>query len=157
MSWPPSYDESYRPQPGSRYWFRARECQDPEAREREVLTKIQAVMRWAWERAPFYRKKWQAAGLEPGDIKSLADFRKVPILTKDELRKDQAEHPPFGSYLCIEPAEVFHVHGTSGTTGKPTAFAIGRGDWRRIANAHARVMWGFGLRPGDTVFFGSFF
>jgi len=155
--WPPRYHESYWPEPSSPYWFKDRECQDPECRDAEILKKIQAVMNWAWEQAPFYRRKWQAAGLEPGDIKSLDDFRKVPVLTKQELREDQASHPPFGSYLCIEPREVFHIHGTSGTTGKPTAFAIGRDDWRRIANAHARMMWGFGLRPGDTVFFGSFF
>lgn len=157
MPWPPRYDESYWPEPGSRYWVKERECQDPEARDREILQKIQAVMHWAWERAPFYRTKWKAAGLEPGDINNLEDFRKVPLLTKQELREDQTLHPPFGSYLCIDPGEVFHIHGTSGTTGKPTAFALGAEDWRRIANAHARVMWGFGLRPGDTVFFGSFF
>ena len=58
---------------------------------------------------------------------------------------------PFGDYLCVPESEVFHIHGTSGTTGRPTAFAIGRNDWRTIANAHARVMWGMGLRPGDTI------
>ncbi len=155
--WPPEYDDRYLPSPGSRYWFKERECQDPEAREGEVLRKIQATMAWAWERAPFYRKKWEAAGLDLGDIKSLDDFRKVPLVTKQELREDQAAHPPLGSYLSIPREEVRRIHGTSGTTGKPTAFAIGGDDWRRIANAHARIMWGFGLRPSDTVFFGSFF
>ncbi|MFZ1061493.1 MAG: hypothetical protein WAP47_20155 [Candidatus Rokuibacteriota bacterium] len=157
MSWPPEYDDRYLPAPGSRYWFPERECQDPEARDGEIVRKIQATMAWAWERAPFYRKKWQGAGLEPGDVKGLDDFRKVPVVTKQELREDQAAHPPLGSYLCIPREEVRRIHGTSGTTGKPTAFAIGRDDWRRIANAHARIMWGFGLRPSDTVFFGSFF
>lgn len=155
--WPPVYDDGYLPPGGARYWFPDRERQDPEAREPEILRKIQATMAWAWKRAPFYRRKWEAAGLEPGDIKSLADFRRVPITTKEELREDQATHPPFGSYLCVQPDEIARIHGTSGTTGKPTVFAIGRDDWARIANAHARVMWGFGLRPGDTVFFGSFF
>ncbi len=49
-------------------------------------------------------------------------------------------------------SEVFHIHGTSGTTGRPTAFAIGRDDWSAIANAHAN---GAGIRPGDTVFVGA--
>jgi phenylacetate-CoA ligase len=49
------------------------------------------------------------------------------------------------------------VHGTSGTTGRPTAFAISRDDWRAIANAHARIMWGMGLRPGDMVCIAAIF
>jgi phenylacetate-CoA ligase len=52
---------------------------------------------------------------------------------------------------------VGRIHGTSGTTGKPTAFGIGKGDLERIAEAHARIMWGFGLRKEDIVFIGSFF
>jgi phenylacetate-CoA ligase len=79
------------------------------------------------------------------------------VVTKEELRRAQAEHPPFGDYLCVPPDEIVRVHGTSGTTGRPTAFGIGRDDWSRIANAHARVMWGMGIRPGDIVFIGSVF
>jgi phenylacetate-CoA ligase len=52
---------------------------------------------------------------------------------------------------------VHHIHGTSGTTGRPTAFAIGRADWDAIANAHARIMWGMGIQPGDTVFVAAIF
>ena len=48
MSWPPEYDDRYLPAPGSRYWFRERECQDPEARDGEIVRKIQATMAWAW-------------------------------------------------------------------------------------------------------------
>jgi hypothetical protein len=51
----------------------------------------------------------------------------------------------------VPDGEVFHVHGTSGTTGRPTAFAIGRNDWRAIANAHARILWAIGVRPGDMI------
>jgi phenylacetate-CoA ligase len=130
---------------------------DPEKRAALILEKLRAQMAYAWERAPFYRLKWRAAGLEPGDVKTLEDFRRVPIVTKQEIRADQEAHPPFGSYLCVPRGEVVRVHGTSGMTGKPTAFAIGGGDWQRIRNAHARIMWSFGLRPDDTLFIGSFF
>jgi phenylacetate-CoA ligase len=130
---------------------------EPEAREEAILARIQDVMAYAYERAPFYRRKWGEAGLEPGDVKTLEDFERVPVVTKEELRRAQAENPPFGDYLCIDRSEVARVHGTSGTTGRPTAFAIGRADWRTIANAHARVMWGMGIRPGDIVFIGSVF
>jgi phenylacetate-CoA ligase len=156
-AWPTTYDESYRPPPDQEHWFPVRETMDPQERELAIIARIQDVMAYAWERAPFYRRKWSEAGLEPGDVKSLADFERVPVVTKEELRRAQAEHPPFGDYLCVDRAEIVRVHGTSGTTGRPTAFGIGRDDWQRIANAHARVMWGMGIRPGDIVFVGSVF
>lgn len=156
-SWPPTYDETYRPAPADPFWFREQETMPPEERAAVILKRLRAQMGYAWDRAPFYRKKWGAAGLWPGDIRTLEDFRRVPILTKEEVRADQATHPPFGSYLCVLGEQVARVHGTSGTTGKPTAFAIGRDDWLRIRNAHARIMWSFGVRSNDTLFIGSFF
>jgi phenylacetate-CoA ligase len=154
-AWPPRYDRGYRPAAGEPYWDRARETMSTDERDALVLAKIQATMAWAWERAPFYRERWSAAGLEPGDVRSLADFARVPTISKADLRRDQAEHPPFGSYLCVEPEQVARIHGTSGTSGRPTAFAWTAGDTERIAEAHARIMWGMGLRPSDTVFIGS--
>jgi phenylacetate-CoA ligase len=58
--------------------------------------------------------------------------------------------------ICASnPSEVARIHGTSGTSGRPTAFAWTPGDTERIAEAHARIMWSMGLRPSDTVFIGS--
>jgi phenylacetate-CoA ligase len=156
-SWPPAYDDGYVPPSDQPYWFPERETMDPELRDIAILARIQEVMAYAYERSPFYRRKWSAAGLEPGDVKSLEDFELVPVVMKEELRAEQAAHPPFGEYLCIPDADVVRVHGTSGTTGRPTAFGIGRDDWRSIANAHARAMWAMGIRPDDTVFVGSVF
>lgn len=148
---PPRYDNSYLPDATSRYWFPERETMEPEARERATVERLRAVMAYAYERAPFYRRKWDAAGIKPEDIRSLKDFEAVPVVTKAELRESQAQHPPFGDYLCVDESEILRIHGTSGTTGRPTAFAISRGDWDTIANNHARIMWGMGLRPGDMV------
>ena len=156
-AWPPVYDPSYRPPHDAPYWDAARETMSEDERNAVILRKIQGVMAWAHERSPFYRDRWRAAGLEPGDVKSLADFANVPTIAKADLRADQAAHPPFGSYLCVEPREIFHVHGTSGTSGRPTAFGWTRDDYDRIADAHARIMWSFGLRPTDLVFVGSIF
>jgi phenylacetate-CoA ligase len=130
---------------------------DPEARNELILSRVQQVMAYAWDRSAFYRRKWSEAGIHPNDIRSLGDFEQVPPVTKRELRADQEAHPPFGSYLCIDEADVQHIHGTSGTTGRPTAFGIGKRDWVTIASAHARIMWAMGIRPSDTVFIASFF
>lgn len=153
--WPPSYDPDYRPSADQEHWFPDRETMDPQLRDGLILERIRTVMAYAWDHAPFYRAKWSAAGLEPGDIKTLEDFEKVPVIVKDELRADQAAHEPFGSYLGVDASEVKHINGTSGTTGRPTAFGISQGDWTAVANAHARVMWGMGIRPDDTVLIAS--
>ena len=81
----------------------------------------------------------------------------MPVVKKADLRDAQSRTPPFGDYLCVPERDIFHIHGTSGTTGRPTAFGIGRADWDAIANAHARIMWGMGIRPGDTVFVAAIF
>jgi phenylacetate-CoA ligase len=156
-SWPPCYDDAYKPAADGEYWFPHRETMDPEQRDEKILERIQEIMGYCHEHSPFYRRKWSEAGLEPGDIKTLQDFEKVPVITKEELRQSQIETPPFGDYLCIPKNQVARLHGTSGTTGRPTAFGIGPEDWRSIANAHARVMWSMGIRPNDTVFIGSVF
>jgi phenylacetate-CoA ligase len=131
---------------------------DPKEREQTIiLPKLKAQLDYAYENSAFYMQKWDAAGVKPADIGSLSDFEAFPIITKDDIRQDQKENPPFGSYLCVAPKELARVKGTSGTTGKPTAFGISKGDMRRIAETHARTMWGFGIRQEDIVFIGSFF
>jgi phenylacetate-CoA ligase len=126
-------------------------------RAARILEKLQAVIAYAYERSSFYRTRYDAAGLQPGDIRTYDDFAKVPTIAKADLRADQAAHPPFGSYLCVPRSEIVRIHGTSGTSGRPTAFAWSGDDKARIAENHARIAWSFGLRPTDTVFIGSIF
>jgi phenylacetate-CoA ligase len=157
-SFPPQYDDGYFPEPGARYWFAERETMPAGERERRILERLKEVTRYAYAKAPFYRRKWDEAGFHPDQLKSLEDFEeRVPVVTKSDLREAQDRAPVFGDYLCVPESEIHHIHGTSGTTGNPTAFAIGRGDWQAIANAHARIMWAMGLRPGDTIFIASVF
>lgn len=156
-SFPPDYDPGYMPDPSSRYWFPARETMPPGDREAAIAERLGAVMRYAYDNSPFYRDKWDRAGVHPDQVRTLEDFERVPVVTKAELRQSQQRAEPFGDYLCIPESEIHHIHGTSGTTGQPTAFAIGRDDWRTIADNMARVMWGMGIRPGDIVFIASVF
>jgi len=156
-SFPPRYDPDYMPDADSRFWFPERETMAPGEREAAIVARLRQVMAHAYQHAPFYRRKWDAAGVHPDHITSLEAFEKVPVVTKAELRESQARAAPFGDYLCVPESEVHHIHGTSGTTGQPTMFAVGREDWQTIANNHARILWGMGLRPGDTIFIAAIF
>ena len=155
--WPPRYDASYRPPPDAEHWLPEIEGAPPSDRDRLILEKLRAQVRWAWERSPFYRRLWSQAGVSPDTLRTLDDLARFPVVQKADLRAAQAAAPPFGDYLCIEPDEVARIHGTSGTTGRPTVFGVGRDDWGRIGEAHARILWGAGLRAGDRVMICSFF
>src|SRR5690242_21159533 len=96
-SWPPRYDDGYRPDPASRYWFRVRETMPPGERERAVVARLREVCRYAYERAPFYRRKWSEAGFHPDRVRSLEDFEeRCPVVTKADLRQAQQRAQPFG-------------------------------------------------------------
>jgi phenylacetate-CoA ligase len=155
--WPPRYDPTYRPPPEAEHWMPEVECAAPAVRDELILAKLRRQLEYAWERSPFYQRRWEAAGVSPATLKTLDDLARFPVIQKADLRAAQASHPPFGDYLCVEPREVARIHGTSGTTGRPTVFGIGREDWPRIGEAHARIMWGAGLRPGDRILICSFF
>ena len=155
--WPPRYDPAYRPRDGEEHWFPEIECAESADRDEIIFLKLTNQVRYAWERSPFYRRRWQEAGVSPANLKSLDDLSRFPIVQKSDLRAAQERHPPFGDYLCIEADEIARIHGTSGTTGQPTVFGIGAGDWERIGNAHARIMWGAGIRPVDRILICSFF
>ncbi|MDX1488830.1 MAG: hypothetical protein R3268_11555, partial [Acidiferrobacterales bacterium] len=118
-SFPPRYDRDYFPEPGSRYWLPRRETSPPGEREAAILERLRTVMRYAYKNAPFYRRKWDIAGIHPDHVRTLEDFERVPVVTKQELREAQERAAPFGDYLCIPESEVHHIHGTGGTTGRP--------------------------------------
>jgi len=156
--WPPVYDPTYTPSPDSEYWDKAAETMDPRQREQEIiLPRLRAQIKYAYEHSGLYREKWDAAGVKAEDVRTLDDFEAIPFLYKEDLRQDQAQHPPFGANLCVRPEDLARVHGTSGTTGRPTAFGLTSADMSRIALLHARAMWAFGVRKSDIVFIGSFF
>ncbi len=76
-------------------------------------------LRWTHRRAcanvPFYRKKFDAAGMSPEDCRSLEDLASFPVTTKDDLR----ENYPAGMF-AVPAAELRRIHASSGTTGQPT-------------------------------------
>jgi phenylacetate-CoA ligase len=155
--WPPRYDAGWRPRLDAEHWAPELECAPPASRDAVIFDRLSRQIEYAWERSAFYRRHWQAAGVSPATLKSLDDLARFPVVRKEDLRAAQAAAPPFGDYLCIDPADVARIHGTSGTTGRPTVFGIGADDWARIAEAHARILWAAGIRPADRVLIASFF
>jgi phenylacetate-CoA ligase len=157
MEWPPNYDQHYLPPLDSEYWDPCLETMPPSEREQIILEKLRRQVRYAYTYSSFYQEFYRDAPVDPGNIHSLEEFALLPILTKEEIRVEQEQHPPYGRFLCIPEDQVFRVHGTSGTTGRPTVFGISRDDWERIAEAHARILWSAGLKPNDCVMVAAVF
>jgi len=93
-----------------------------------------------------YRRKMDAIGLKPDDIKTLADLAKLPFTVKDDLR----DNYPFGLFT-VPLDEVVRVHASSGTTGKPTVVGYTAKDIKTWSNVMARALCCAGATKGDMV------
>jgi len=95
---------------------------------------------------PLYRRKFKENGITPERIKSLDDIRRLPFTTKDDMR----EHYPLG-LLAVPREKIARIHGSSGTTGKPTFVAYTAKDLDVWADLCARFLVSGGLRPEHLV------
>jgi len=137
----------------SPYWNPILETLDRERLEALQLAKFQRLLAWAYERSRFHRALYQAAGLEPGDVKSLADVARVPRVEKSMMRAIQGKDPfPYGDLLCVPLEEVTAFRQTSGTTGQPVYQADTWADWEWWAEAWCYILWAQGYRETDRVF-----
>src|SRR5689334_17270763 len=85
-AWPPRYDAAYRPRSDEPLWLPEIERAAPQERDELILAKLRAQVRWAWEKSPFYRRKWDEAGLSPDSLRTLGDLARFPVVQKAELR-----------------------------------------------------------------------
>ncbi len=110
------------------------------------LERLKATLRRVWENIPHYRAKFEAAGVHPDDLKSLADLAKFPFTTKEDLRATY----PFGLF-AVPREQVVRLHASSGTTGKPTVVGYTRADIDTWSEVVARSIRASGGRPGMIV------
>jgi phenylacetate-CoA ligase len=110
---------------------------------------LRELVHRAWEHIPFYRERWQRAGVHPGEIAGVKDIRKLPIVRKSDFEDSLRLHPPFGDYQG-DFAPV-RVQASSGTSGNPKPFFFTRNDWDTIARLWARRFYAQGVREGDVL------
>lgn len=135
------------------YWNPYLETMAPEQLRALQLEKFRRIISWAYERSPFYRELYAGAGMEPGDIKTWADVRRVPKVDKGMLKDAQEAEPfPYGNRLCVPLEQVAEFRQTSGTTGTPVYQADTWQDWEWWAESWCYILWAQGYRPTDRVF-----
>ena len=110
------------------------------------LERMKWSLRHAYDNSPFYRARFDAHGVHPDDLKSLADLAKFPFTTKTDLR----DNYPFGMF-AVPREQILRIHASSGTTGKPTVVGYTKGDLDVWAACGARSIRASGGRAGDIV------
>jgi phenylacetate-CoA ligase len=125
------------------------------------LAKLRRLCEWAAARSPFYQRSFREAGFDPGQLRTLDDLRRLPMLTREEWMASQGELPPFGRLPVAGREAAIRWHTTSGTTGRePIRVLDSAKDWAWQAEMWCYGLWGFGVRPADTAYvafgYGSF-
>ena len=110
------------------------------------LDRLKKIVKYAYERVPFYKKKFDEIGLKPEDIKTLEDISKIPYTTKTDLR----DNYPYG-LLAVPMDEIVRVHASSGTSGKPTVVAYTKNDLDMWSDCVARLIVAAGGKKSDVV------
>lgn len=122
-----------------------------EKMSRDEMTALQSVrlvklVDYVYHNVEFYRKKMQAKGLLPGDIKGLEDITKLPFTTKDDLR----DNYPFGLF-AVPKSQIVRVHASSGTTGKATVVGYTRRDLDIWSECVARCLTMANVTKEDII------
>ncbi len=106
------------------------------------------------EANPFYRRKWDAAGITvPRGTKDWEAFRRLPFTTKAELVEDQDAAPPFGTDLTYPTDRYVRLHQTSGTTGRPMRWLDTVESWEWWLRCWTFVYRAAGVGAGDRIYF----
>jgi phenylacetate-CoA ligase len=110
------------------------------------LKRLQDLVARVYAKVPYYCQKMKDAGVVPEDIKTLADIKRLPFTTKEDLRKNY----PFGLFT-VPMDDVVRVHASSGTTGKPTVVGYTKSDIKLWAGLMARTLSAAGATGKDII------
>jgi phenylacetate-CoA ligase len=127
-------------------WNEHYECMERESLLKLQGTRLKEMVERVYYSVPFYRSKLQDQGIEPGDIQSIEDLRKLPFTTKQDLR----DNYPFG--LFAKPQQdVVRLHASSGTTGKSTVVGYTHNDIMMWSEVVARSLTMIGATRDDII------
>ncbi|MCD6320316.1 MAG: phenylacetate--CoA ligase [Candidatus Desulfofervidaceae bacterium] len=117
-----------------------------EALEAIQLRRLRNTLERVYATVPFYRRKFEKAGIKPDDIKSLEDMQKLPFTTKQDLR----DNYPFGLF-AVPLSQIVRIHASSGTTGKPTVVGYTKRDIQIWSELMARALAAAGATKSDII------
>lgn len=127
-------------------WNEYIECMSRDERANLQSERLRKMVERLYSNVPFYRKKFQEAGISPADIKGIEDLPKLPFTYKQDLR----DNYPFGLF-AVPQSEIVRIHASSGTTGKQTVVGYTRKDLDMWSECVARALTSVGVSKKDIV------
>lgn len=109
-----------------------------------IEKKLSALIEIAYEKAPAFKKRMDAARIKPSSIRNVKDLENLPILRKEDLIALQAKYPPYGGYLTVPIKNIEKAFVSPGPVNVPYIFS-------GYYNNHVKVMKGLGFRKGDLM------
>lgn len=134
------------------YWNTEIETMPPERLRVLEEEKLRRQLDYTWHSSPFYRRKWDEAGITPHNIRCREDLAGLPFTEKREFQEIQESTPPLGSNQCAPRDRLIRMQATGGTTGRPLRMGLTRHDVAVYNEVGARSAWAAGARPGDVLF-----
>jgi len=138
----------------SSFWNEVAETMPREQLDQLHLVRLKKLITYVYENSEFYQARFKQIGLEPGDVRTLEDFRtKVPMTDKNDFLEMQVEQPPYGPTQAMPTEFIAHHAETSGTTGVPLAIPYSLYDTMRYGESWCPAFWATGIRPSDSFYF----
>ncbi|MDF1702830.1 MAG: AMP-binding protein [Planctomycetota bacterium] len=139
---------------GSPYWNPKTETLPKDQLRALQGHRLKKAVERAYHTSAFHKALFDDAGVGPDDIQSVDDIVRLPFTTRDAWMDNQAANAPFGEMCAVTPDEAIRYHTTSGTSGRtPLRVLDTRTDWKWVSEMWCYGFHGFGVRPGDRVFF----
>ncbi|MEI7435865.1 MAG: phenylacetate--CoA ligase [bacterium] len=110
------------------------------------LARLQENVALSYAHVDLTRRRMQASGIKPEDIRSLADLVRLPFMEKSDLRDTY----PYGLFAC-PMRDVVRLHVSSGTTGKPIVVGYTADDLKVWTSVMSRTLSAAGVSQGDII------
>lgn len=132
-----------------KYWNEAIETIDRTALEVLQLERLKKIVQFSYDNSPYYKRSFDAAGVKPSDIKTLADIQKFPFINKQTERETQGVGSFLGELCAVPEEDVVFISTSTGSTGVPTMSPFTKEDFDTFQDTESRWFWQMGMRPTD--------
>jgi phenylacetate-CoA ligase len=134
--------------PDGRFWHRETETLPRTQQLEHQWQLLRRQLYYAYDRSSYYRRRFDDAGANPHEFRTLTDYlERIPFLKKEDIIAEQAKNPPHGSFLAVHPDEIVRLYVSPG----PIVWSFTAAGYQRYCEAFAKGVYVCGVRRSDVV------